>query len=159
MIYKTLLIHSLPLMNYVVQYIKHTAQKNKKIKRADRILSEVYGTTLNMIWLYKYIWTFRLLELWTEVVRKVHLSRQIEGIYVQVKNVVIVKGMWLSNICKNQCPNIKVPKEKRKHLLFQLLSLILRFYLLYFENMYLINKGNNKITELRTILQRESQNS
>ena len=28
-----------------------------------------------------------------------------------VKNVVIVEGMWLSNICKNQCPNIKVPKE------------------------------------------------
>ena len=24
---------------------------------------------------------------------------------------------------------------------------------------YLLNKGNNKITELRTILQRESQNS
>ena len=25
--------------------------------------------------------------------------------------------------------------------------------------LYIINKGNNKITELRTILQRESQNS
>jgi hypothetical protein len=27
------------------------------------------------------------------------------------------------------------------------------------HNISLINKGNNKITELRTILQRESQNS
>ena len=26
---------------------KHTAKKNKKIKRADQILPEVYGTTLN----------------------------------------------------------------------------------------------------------------
>jgi hypothetical protein len=26
-------------------------------------------------------------------------------------------------------------------------------------NMYIINKGNNKFTELRTILQREGQNS
>ena len=25
---------------------KHTAKKNKKIKRADKILPEVYGTTL-----------------------------------------------------------------------------------------------------------------
>ena len=29
----------------------------------------------------------------------------------------------------------------------------------YINNDYIINKGNNKITELRTILQRESQNS
>jgi hypothetical protein len=28
-----------------------------------------------------------------------------------------------------------------------------------FEKLFSINKGNNKITELRTILQRESQNS
>ena len=27
------------------------------------------------------------------------------------------------------------------------------------QNIHIINKGNNKITELRTILQRESQNS
>jgi hypothetical protein len=26
---------------------KHTAKKDKKIKRADQILPEVYGTTLN----------------------------------------------------------------------------------------------------------------
>ena len=32
------------------------------------------------------------------------------------------------------------------------------FALYCFED-YIINKGNNKITELRTILQRESQNS
>jgi hypothetical protein len=27
------------------------------------------------------------------------------------------------------------------------------------QHTYIVNKGNNKITELRTILQRESQNS
>jgi hypothetical protein len=30
-----------------VDIFKHTAKKNKKIKRADQILPEVYGTTLN----------------------------------------------------------------------------------------------------------------
>jgi hypothetical protein len=30
-----------------VDIFKHTAKKIKKIKRADQILSEVYGTTLN----------------------------------------------------------------------------------------------------------------
>ena len=28
---------------------KHTAKKNKKIKRADQILPEVYGTTLTWV--------------------------------------------------------------------------------------------------------------
>ena len=31
-----------------VDIFKHTAKKNKKIKQADQILPEVYGTTLNM---------------------------------------------------------------------------------------------------------------
>ena len=30
-----------------VDIFKHTAKKNKKIKRADLILPKVYGTTLN----------------------------------------------------------------------------------------------------------------
>jgi len=32
-----------------VDIFKHTAKKNKKIKRADHILPEVYGTTLNSL--------------------------------------------------------------------------------------------------------------
>jgi hypothetical protein len=35
------------LIFITVDIFKHTAKKNKKIKRADQILSEVYGTTLN----------------------------------------------------------------------------------------------------------------
>jgi hypothetical protein len=35
----------------------------------------------------------------------------------------------------------------------------LHAYLDYFYSVNALNKGNNKITELRTILQRESQNS
>jgi hypothetical protein len=34
-----------------------------------------------------------------------------------------------------------------------------RFWIDIFQNWGKLNKGNNKITELRTILQRESQNS
>ena len=30
---------------------------------------------------------------------------------------------------------------------------------IFFQYLYIANKGNNKITELRTLLQRESQNS
>jgi hypothetical protein len=32
-----------------VDIFKHTGQKNKKIKRADQILPEVYGTTLMVL--------------------------------------------------------------------------------------------------------------
>ena len=32
-----------------VDIFKHTAKKNKKIKRADQILPEVYGTTLKAV--------------------------------------------------------------------------------------------------------------
>jgi hypothetical protein len=32
-----------------VDIFKHTAKKNKKIKRADQILPEVYGTTLRRL--------------------------------------------------------------------------------------------------------------
>jgi len=32
-----------------VDIFKHTAKKNKKIKRADQILPEVYGTTFNNV--------------------------------------------------------------------------------------------------------------
>jgi hypothetical protein len=39
------------------------------------------------------------------------------------------------------------------------LKLIVRVYLIVINILDNINKGNNKITELRTILQRESQNS
>jgi hypothetical protein len=35
------------LIFITVDIFKHTAKKNKKIKRADQILPEVYGTTLN----------------------------------------------------------------------------------------------------------------
>ena len=31
--------------------------------------------------------------------------------------------------------------------------------MIIFDHLNMLNKGNNKITELRTILQRESQNS
>ena len=36
------------LIFITVDIFKHTAKKNKKIKRADQILPDVYGTTLNM---------------------------------------------------------------------------------------------------------------
>ena len=46
-----------------------------------------------------------------------------------------------------------IPETRRAHLIWYL-----RFY--YGIYMHLsLNKGNNKFTELRTILQRESQNS
>jgi hypothetical protein len=35
------------LIFITVDIFKHTAKKNKKIKPADQILPEVYGTTLN----------------------------------------------------------------------------------------------------------------
>jgi hypothetical protein len=35
----------------------------------------------------------------------------------------------------------------------------MQWHLNGFEKLFSINKGNNKINELRTILQRESQNS
>jgi hypothetical protein len=35
------------LIFITVDIFKHTAKKNKKIKRADQILPEVYGTTLS----------------------------------------------------------------------------------------------------------------
>ena len=41
------------LLFITVDIFKHTAKKNKKIKRADQILPEVYGTTLNYL-AYKY---------------------------------------------------------------------------------------------------------
>jgi hypothetical protein len=34
--------------------VKHTAKENKKIKRADQILPEVYGTTLSNYYPTKY---------------------------------------------------------------------------------------------------------
>jgi len=37
------------LIFITVDIFKHTAQKNKKIKRADQILPEVYGTTLKQL--------------------------------------------------------------------------------------------------------------
>jgi hypothetical protein len=37
------------LIFITVDIFKHTAKKNKKIKRADQILPEVYGTTLTSI--------------------------------------------------------------------------------------------------------------
>jgi hypothetical protein len=36
------------LIFIAVDIFKHTAKKNKKIKRADQILPEVYGTTLSL---------------------------------------------------------------------------------------------------------------
>jgi hypothetical protein len=36
-----------------VDIFKHIAKKNKKIKRADQILPEVYGTTLNNVIIMK----------------------------------------------------------------------------------------------------------
>ena len=36
------------LIFITVDIFKHTAKKNKKIKRADQILPEVYGTTLKV---------------------------------------------------------------------------------------------------------------
>ena len=51
----------------------------------------------------------------------------------------------MSNICKSKfcqlkLADAKIHQENKKYALY-------------------VNKGNNKITELRTILQRESQNS
>jgi uncharacterized membrane protein SirB2 len=37
------------LIFITVDIFKHTAKKNKKIKRADQILPEVYGTTLTWV--------------------------------------------------------------------------------------------------------------
>jgi flagellar motor switch protein FliM len=43
-----------------VDIFKHTAKKNRKLKRADQILPEVYGTTLSKIWqLFLTIWTLQ----------------------------------------------------------------------------------------------------
>ena len=39
------------LIFITVDIFKHTAKKNKKIKRADQILPEVYGTTLNVVYI------------------------------------------------------------------------------------------------------------
>ena len=39
------------LICITVDIFKHTAKKNKKIKRADQILPEVYGTTLNVVYI------------------------------------------------------------------------------------------------------------
>jgi hypothetical protein len=40
---------TLEVGHYQLDIFKHTAKKkNKKIKRADQILPEVYGTTLNI---------------------------------------------------------------------------------------------------------------
>ena len=38
------------LIFITVDIFKHTAKKNKKIKRADQILPEVYGTTLTAVY-------------------------------------------------------------------------------------------------------------
>jgi hypothetical protein len=35
---------------YYSGYIQTHCQKNKKIKRVDQILPEVYGTTINKLW-------------------------------------------------------------------------------------------------------------
>jgi hypothetical protein len=45
-----------------VDIFKYTAKKNKKIKRADQILPEVYGTTLNNFYLAKQLQRRRFLE-------------------------------------------------------------------------------------------------
>jgi hypothetical protein len=47
----------------------------------------------------------------------------------------------------------------RKGFVYIQLTLISRSEILNFPTSILVDKGNNKITELRTILQRESQNS
>jgi hypothetical protein len=46
------------LIFITVDIFKHTAKKKKKIKRADQILPEVYGTTLravNSMYIYIYL--------------------------------------------------------------------------------------------------------
>ena len=53
------------------------------------------------------------------------------------------------------CLKGKIPRKIMVTLIFQedVIAKIKMYKILY------VNKGNNKITELRTILQRESQNS
>jgi hypothetical protein len=38
------------LIFITVDIFKHAAKKNKKIKRADQILPEVYGTNFKSLW-------------------------------------------------------------------------------------------------------------
>jgi len=50
-------------------------------------------------------------------------------------------------------------KNKEKHMLNHLAIVANTFYIIYYELICGLDKDNNKITELRTILQRESRNS
>ena len=43
------------LIFITVDILKHTAKQNKKIKRADQILPEMYGTTLILSYLFSVL--------------------------------------------------------------------------------------------------------
>ena len=54
---------------------------------------------------------------------------------------------------------LKTNNQREYRLQFKNLTVVCAYALFHFGGRVFLNKGNNKITELRTILQRESQSS